>query len=415
MRSFFLIALFVIPLSLLAQPVAGLIAYYDFDSDDGSVVDQTGTIANYGITTIDSYDCGVEDLAIRFNGINETVTIEGSEVISRFETEDVTISFYFKSLNTQQVQTQTIMSKRADCGNTNAFAIRYTPASSFLNVIFTENAGLSGSISAKLNPDHCWHHIVLVREGRDLSLIADGILIAQSTTPVRVDLTNPSIPLTLGASSCQITDGLFEGFMDELRIYDRALEGLEIESLYIRPDQIANGFINVDIPKDTTIYLGNTVQANITSTCNDELFWYPDQGINNAFIPDPVLEPGITTTYFLETTDLFGCTSLDSFRINVIDPSQLDCVAFLPNAFTPNDDGLNDLFGIDNPFALPDFTSLEIFDRWGNRVFYTEDPFIRWDGYYRSTAVNPDIYIYKVIYKCEGQEEAQTGSVKIIR
>ncbi|MBR9919697.1 MAG: T9SS type B sorting domain-containing protein [Bacteroidetes bacterium] len=415
MRFIFLIVLFCSPFVLLAQPTAGLIAYYNFDEDNGSVVDQTGNLSNNGITDISTYECGVLDKAIRFNGIDESVLIEGSFVINNFETEDLTLSFYFKALNSQQVQTQTIMSKREDCSNSNAFAVRYTPTSNFLNVIFTENAGLSGSVSAQLDPNYCWHHIVIMREGRDVILFADGVEMARTTTPSRVDLTNENVPFTFGASSCQITDGRFEGLLDEVRLYDRALEPTELESLYYRPDQILNGFINVNIPKDTTVYLGNTVQANITNTCNDDIFWYPDEGINNTMISNPIIEPQETTTYFLETTDQFGCVSLDSFKINVIDPSQLECTAFLPNAFTPNDDGLNDLFGIDNPFAMTDFVSLEVFDRWGNRVFFTDDPFIRWNGFYRSTAVNPDIYVYKVIYRCDGEDQAQTGSVKIIR
>jgi gliding motility-associated-like protein len=405
----------LVPVLLAAQPTAGLIAYYDFDNDNGSAVDQTGNISNNGITGIEAYDCGVEELSIQFDGIDDMVTIEGSEVINIFDTRDITISFYFKSLNTQMVQTQTLMSKRENCSNNNAFAIRYTPSSGFINVIFTENAGISSSISATLSPDHCWHHIVLVRESNELRLIADGFEVGEAFAPERVDLTNDAIPFSLGASSCDVTDGLFEGFMDEVRLYDRALSELEIESLYFRPDQIANGFINVNIPKDTTIYLGNTVQAQITGTCNDQVLWFPDEGVNNTLIPEPVLEPSETTTYFFETTDQFGCMSLDSFRINVIDPSTLECTAFLPNAFTPNDDGLNDLFGVDNPFALTDFIGLEIQDRWGNRVFFTSDPFIRWDGFYRSTPVNPGVYIYRVRYRCSGEEKAQVGTFKIIR
>ena len=405
----------LLPLLAQAQPTAGLIAYYDFDNDNGSAVDQTGNISNNGITDITTYDCGVEDLAIRFDGVDDFITIEGSEVINIFDTRDITISFYFKSLNTQLVQTQTLMSKRENCGNENAFAIRYTPSSEFINVIFTENAGVTSSLSATLDPNRCWHHIVLVRESNELRLIADGIEVASAFAPERVDLTNDAIPLTIGQTSCDITDGLYEGFMDEIRLYDRALGDIEIESLYFRPDQIVNGFINVNIPKDTTIYLGNTVQTKITGTCNDQVLWSPDIGVSNTLIPEPVLEPMESTTYFFETIDQFGCVSLDSFLITVIDPADLECTAFLANVFTPNDDGLNDTYGIDNPFALTDFISLEIQDRWGNRVFTTSDPFIRWDGFYRSTAVNPGVFVYRVRYRCSGEEQAQVGTFKIIR
>ncbi|MFN9940082.1 MAG: gliding motility-associated C-terminal domain-containing protein, partial [bacterium] len=75
------------------------------------------------------------------------------------------------------------------------------------------------------------------------------------------------------------------------------------------------------------------------------------------------------------------CVATDSIYISVVDPNTLSCnTVFLPGAFTPNGDGLNDVYGISNPYAIQQLHTFEIFDRWGARVFYTTQVFDQWDG-----------------------------------
>jgi gliding motility-associated-like protein len=116
------------------------------------------------------------------------------------------------------------------------------------------------------------------------------------------------------------------------------------------------------------------------------------------------------------TDEVSGCVATDSIQITVVDPSSLDCrEAYLPNAFTPNDDGVNDTYGISNPYALQELISFEIFDRWGSRVFATADPFMRWDGTYQNKEVNPGVMQYKVRYICNGEEEERFGTLMVMR
>lgn len=111
-----------------------------------------------------------------------------------------------------------------------------------------------------------------------------------------------------------------------------------------------------------------------------------------------------------------SCVATDSVLIEVIDPDDLDCNAiFLPNAFTPNGDGLNDTYGISNPYSVQELLSFDIIDRWGNRVFSTTDPFSRWDGFYRGVAVNSGVMRYQLRFICEGEEKALAGNVSILR
>jgi gliding motility-associated-like protein len=118
----------------------------------------------------------------------------------------------------------------------------------------------------------------------------------------------------------------------------------------------------------------------------------------------------------LRITDDNFCVNYDTLTINVINPEDLPCdEVFLPKAFTPNGDLLNDTYGISNPYVLQQLRIFEIYDRWGTRVFATDNPFDTWDGTYQNKAVNPGVYIWKVEYSCKNQAQVSTGTVTIIR
>ena len=91
---------------------------------------------------------------------------------------------------------------------------------------------------------------------------------------------------------------------------------------------------------------------------------------------------------------------------------------FVPNAFTPNGDGLNDLFFTVNKRLL-DF-QMDIYDRWGLRLYSTDDPTAGWDGTYKGSPVQMDVYVYKVSYqyfKDKGEDLIKkiVGTVTLIR
>ena len=399
-----------------AQPTFGLTAYYSFDNDaDTIIVDETGNFANNGYSNALIRDCGVVGQAIRFNGDDHYAEFGSTPVKNIFGTEDFSISFYFKSLNSNTVNTQTIISKRANCSIENAFAIRYSPLTKNLNLIVSEDASLSSILSVPLDENKCWHHVAVVRKGTTITLYADGLPVKMDTKNKRINITSDDLPLIAGASSCQATDGFFEGFLDELLLYNRALTSDEVKSIYYRPDQIGNGFVDLELPKDTVLYLGNSIDAFITNTCADEVLWSPFDGVSDPTSAETLITPIVTTTYTLFFTDSYNCVASDEILVTVIDPADLECKAFLPNAFTPNGDGRNDEFGIDNPYVMTDFISLEVFDRWGNRLYFTDNAFSRWDGAFRGQLINPGVLLFKVRYRCGGEEKIQSGSLTVIR
>ncbi len=403
----------VLPFISITQVSTGLVAWVSFDKPGCKIIDESNdptvqVFANGNPTC----DCGVRDKALRFDGVDDWFYLFGPKVEQAFTTIDFSISFYFKPA-TFVSRNIALFSKKKDCGATNAFAIRYNPFSRAMQIDLIEDSGKSGTLSKTL-PLSCWYHIVMVRKGGTTTLYVNGKEEASVNSPAsqRVNISNKE-PLIVGGSDCSLEDG-FNGWMDEILLYNRALTRDEAKSLYFAPDQISSGS-NFAGTKDTAIFLGNSVQASVTRTCATNFLWTPATGVSNTKIANPILTPAQTTTYILSFDDN-SCVSKDSIRIVVVDPQSVDCKdILLPSAFTPNDDGLNDLFGISNPFVAGDIVGFEIYDRWGNIVFFTDDSLKKWDGNYRGKPVNPGVFLYRIVFECKGKRDTKSGSVTVIR
>ncbi|MCB0562603.1 MAG: gliding motility-associated C-terminal domain-containing protein, partial [Phaeodactylibacter sp.] len=94
---------------------------------------------------------------------------------------------------------------------------------------------------------------------------------------------------------------------------------------------------------------------------------------------------------------------------------------FIPNAFSPNDDGINDYFAVYAGANVKMVRSFKVFDRWGGAVFAVEnfepnDLQYRWDGSYRGEKVNPGVYIYFAeIELADGRIETKSGEVMVLK
>jgi len=401
-RYFLFLALIVSSFgSLQAQPTAGLFRYFSFDNCDGT--DDQGSGVNGLLLNSPDCDCGVSENALLFDGLDDGMIIPGTESI--MNTVDFSISFYFKSTSGG---IQDLISRKEFCDNQNAFSIRVSPASNTIIVQMQENNGKGILFNEQLDPSNCWHHVVFVRRNDIHTLYLDGVLAREQSTVSRVDISNPNINLVISGSPCLgIQDLPYQGFIDELRIYARALNENEIPDLAVPIDEI--------LTSDTLIFLGNSVDIVSSASCANSFNWSPTQGVANPTAPNTTVTPDETTVYSLFYNQE-ECVASDSIRISVIDPAELDCEQlFMANGFTPNGDSHNDTYGISNPFALEEFVSIEILDRWGGRVFYSDDKFAQWNGTFQGTELNPGVYLYRVFYRCSGVEQVRTGSVTMVR
>ncbi len=94
--------------------------------------------------------------------------------------------------------------------------------------------------------------------------------------------------------------------------------------------------------------------------------------------------------YFV-TASVGNCVTSDSTLITI--EQCIPCDFYIPNAISPNDDGINDVLDIFSNCALDDF-HLKVFDRWGDLIFTSDDPTKKWDGRRNGEHLNPGIYVY---------------------
>lgn len=407
MRVVFSLLFLLIQVSLWSQSTKGLQAYYSFD--DCNLIDNSGNQSPGLLTPPDSCDCGVSNKALfLFNPATDAI-LTGS-INSVFDLNDFTVSFYFKPV--RPTGNQVLMSRRSTCTDNNVFSINYTGSSGTIDVKIQESPTKQNNMRTRVEAGRCWHHVVITRKNNVAQLWLNGRLKVESKASGRVKIGNNGL-LLLGRSNCLgVLESPFDGFLDELRIYNRPLSREEILELDLRPDQLSN-FDIVDL------FLGDTVATNIPSTCADQFNWTPATGVLDPTRGETTIKPTApgTFSYRITMSDLkYGCVAIDTIQINVIDPDSVDCkVLYLPTAFTPNDDGLNDFFRISNYLSIDELESFEIFDRWGNRVFSTNSLSDAWDGKHQGQAVNPGVFAWKVIYTCQNGKQTRFGKVTVIR
>jgi len=116
--------------------------------------------------------------------------------------------------------------------------------------------------------------------------------------------------------------------------------------------------------------------------------------------------------YFVVITDVNGCFSKDSVTVNVIPPDEV----FIPDAFTPNNDGLNDIF-IPILSGNTFLKSLAVFNRWGQEVFFTASPNNGWDGKFKGKSEEIGVFVYHFtgINTETGDEIEKKGNVLLVR
>lgn len=117
----------------------------------------------------------------------------------------------------------------------------------------------------------------------------------------------------------------------------------------------------------------------------------------------------------LLATDELGCSNELCFTARIVD----DLTIHVPNAFTPDGDGINDLFGPVVLSTAEDSYLFTVFDRWGQEVFSTEDPSIWWNGAYRNSGevLSSGVYVWRLVARDRFTAERREliGSVTLLK
>lgn len=182
---------------------------------------------------------------------------------------------------------------------------------------------------------------------------------------------------------------------------------------------ITNGCVNTDsemvtafpLPVanaglDTTVSLGYGVMLNGSGGVT--YLWSPSLGLDNPSFPTPMATPTTTTTYILTVTSIDGCTDSDSVTVVVNN----DFLVTVRNIITPNADGFNDTWIVENIESYPNNT-ITVFNRNGQKVFETDAYMNDWGGTFGSDPLPDGTYYY--VIKFNDSDIVVKGAVNIIR
>jgi gliding motility-associated-like protein len=157
----------------------------------------------------------------------------------------------------------------------------------------------------------------------------------------------------------------------------------------------------------------STGQATLHATGGGSYEWDAAPGLGNTLSPNPVVTPVQTTTYFVTITSNKGCSVRDSVTVKA-DFSKAMSTYPVPSAFTPNNDGRNDCFGL-KLWGQVTQLQFQVFNRWGQRVFATTDPSQCWDGTFKGEPLPAGGYAYiiKAVTRCGSVN--RSGMVILVR
>jgi len=160
---------------------------------------------------------------------------------------------------------------------------------------------------------------------------------------------------------------------------------------------------------DVTIISGASTILSGTTSAGATFSWTPSSTLSCDTCASPVANPTQTTIYILTIT-LNGCTSSDSVTVYV----EEECgELFVPNVFSPNNDGANDLLKIyGGCLAGLEFV---VFDRWGEKVFETNDSSIAWDGTLNGKKLDTAVFVYYLTAKVKGVEVKKQGNITLVK
>lgn len=162
--------------------------------------------------------------------------------------------------------------------------------------------------------------------------------------------------------------------------------------------------LNTNAGADVTIIKG--ANTTLQATGGGTYLW--NNGETTSSI---VVTPTITTSYCVYATNNIGCHDTDCVMITVEDPCGFILV---PNAFSPNEDGQNDLLTLIG--TCVEELKFTIFDRWGETVFETKDISISWDGKYKSSQLNTAVFFYSLYATLHnGEEISKYGNINLIK
>ncbi len=162
-----------------------------------------------------------------------------------------------------------------------------------------------------------------------------------------------------------------------------------------------------------TLFGPGEVQLEATFDAGYDYLWSPGQRLSSLTVFDPLAQVDSTTEFTVRVVDESGCRNEASLTILVISDCRPPFI-YVPNAFSPNGDNLNDLLRVEG--GTIEELYFAVYNRWGEKVFETYEQQAGWDGTYKGERLAPDVFGYYLEVGCyNGEQYFEKGNVTIIR
>ncbi|MEO8769562.1 MAG: PKD domain-containing protein [Ferruginibacter sp.] len=167
----------------------------------------------------------------------------------------------------------------------------------------------------------------------------------------------------------------------------------------------------------TDAYAGNDIIAavlqpvQLSASGGVSYEWTPSQGLSATNVANPVVTVDHDMTYYLRAYTPEGCESFDTINIKVYNGPEI----YVPTAFTPNGDGLNDVL-LPKYVGLKYLTDFSIYNRYGQKIFSTSDQLKGWDGSFKGAKQDTQTFVWVITAEdFRGKPLFRKGTVMIIR
>jgi len=243
-----------------------------------------------------------------------------------------------------------------------------------------------------------------------------------SNLPLRIQASGGQPPYLYDINGNGYQSGLVFNSLDigatyDLKIQDAA--GCEIEQEFVMPVQYEK---MVELPPAMDLDLGEQVELapklNIPISMVKEIQWVPTDFLDCSYCLRPTFTALRDGSITLQIRDVYGCQGAASSTIRLDRQTRI----FVPSAFSPNNDGLNETLQI---FAderqINRIVSFRIYNRWGALLyeqldFAPNDESIGWDGRHRGQRLDAGIYVYDLVAAFnDGTEIGKQGSIQLMR
>ncbi len=264
--------------------------------------------------------------------------------------------------------------------------------------------------------------LVLVKENQTLQA-----LVADITSPSCEGYANGIIHISEivgGVGPYQINvDGYDYGENTDIKYLDASDHLVQItDSLGCNIDtmlSMGDRYLQVDIPDDVTVNLGDTIavfaQINLSPDSIANVMWSPNLGCISC--TDTVIVPFENQVISIMVTDINGCSIDKEFTITVDRPNPFP----FPEIFSPNGDGINDVFYLPMTQGIVSIVEMKIYDTWGDLLFQkydfpSGDITLGWDGRFRNQDAGQGVYIVDaVVLMIDGKMVHYVGDLTLIR